>query len=694
MSEKEEERLRREIVGLGVAFLGLVLLLSALPGQAGLATGAMNRALRLGLGLPGAALPLLLMLSGVLHAFGANFSKDWRFWAGSALTMASLCTLLHLHLEGDSLSKATLMEHGGYLGAILSRWLRRGIGVAGSYPATLAILVGGIWLLLRRSGPMLSSLLRGRVEAISSAGRETKPRPRRAQRRKVTFEGVKEVGEGGARAGGRPAERRLKPVLLAEKGEASLIPPLDLLDPGPDEATEATDEELKERKALIEGTLQSFGIEAEVTGWERGPTITRYEVRPAPGVRVFKIAKLADDLALALAALSVRIEAPVPGKSVIGIEVPNRKISLVRLRGMLEMGEFQTHPSKLAVALGRGIAGEPVVADLTQMPHLLIGGATNSGKTVCLNAIIMSILFRATPEEVKFIVIDPKRVELVYYSDLPHLVMPVVVDTQMAAGSLRWALGEMERRYELLSQAKARTVSTYNEKVEPEERLPCIVIVIDELADLMKQAPGEFEMSICRLAQLARAVGIHLVVATQRPSVDVVTGTIKANIPSRIAFAVSSHVDSRVILDMTGAERLVGRGDMLFLPVEAMKPRRVQGTFVSEEEVVRVVSWWRERAESHFEVQPAELMEEGVSEKVRPIEDPLFKEAVKLVVSSGHGSVSMLQRKLGIGYNRAARMMEAMEELSIVGPPDSAKAGQPRPVLVSPEKAEEILVQL
>ena len=575
------------------------------------------------------------------------------------------------------------------MGAALSRWLKAGIGTAGSYPVALAVLAGGVSLLARGRMPSLkiprrrasTASPRRRVPSPRTAPEEATaefpPKDERRRRRKVAEQvKVKEAPE---------TERGRKPKVL--------IPPLSLLDPGPDEATEATDRELEERKALIEQTLRSFGIEAEVTGFERGPTVTRYEVRPAPGVRVSKIARLADDLALALAALSVRIEAPVPGKSVIGIEVPNRKISLVRLRRMLESDAFQSHPSKLALALGRDIAGEPVVADLTQMPHLLIGGATNSGKTVCLNA-IMSILFRAAPEEAKFIIIDPKRVELVHYSDLPHLVMPVVTDTQMAAGALRWAIGEMERRYEQLSQVRARTIASYNQKVSPEERLPYIVVVIDELADLMKQAPGEFEMSICRLAQLARAVGIHLVIATQRPSVDVVTGTIKANIPSRIAFAVSSHVDSRVILDMTGAERLVGRGDMLFLPVDSLKPRRVQGTFVSEEEVERVVSWWREHAEVRFEVQPADLIEEAAAERAKPIDDPLFKEAVKLVVTSGHGSVSMLQRKLNIGYNRAARMMEAMEELGIVGPPDSAKAGHPRPVLISPEKLDEILGQL
>jgi len=681
MSERREERMRREFAGLGVAFLGLVLLLSMLPGQAGLATGFVNRALRLGLGLVGAAVPFVLLLLGTLHALGARFTEDWRFWAGSALTTVSLCVLLHLHLGEDALHPQVLARYGGYLGAALSRWLRAGIGMAGSYPVALAVLAGGVSLLARGRFPPLRL---SRREAPVAARRRRAPSPKPE---------IKEAPPKGRRRRA-PGEARAKEVEREAEPKASLIPPLSLLEPGPDEAVEATDRELEEKKALIEQTLRSFGIEAEVTGFERGPTVTRYEVRPAPGVRVSKIARLADDLALALAALSVRIEAPVPGKSVIGIEVPNRKISLVRLRGMLESDSFRKHPSKLALALGRDIAGEPVVADLTQMPHLLIGGATNSGKTVCLNAIIMSILFRATPEEAKFIIVDPKRVELVHYTDLPHLVMPVVTDVQMAAGALRWAIGEMERRYERLSEVRARTIASYNQKVGPKERLPYIVIIIDELADLMKQAPGEFEMSICRLAQLARAVGIHLVIATQRPSVDVITGTIKANIPSRIAFSVSSHVDSRVILDMTGAERLVGKGDMLFLPVDSLKPRRVQGTFVSEEEVERVVSWWREHSEARFEVQPADLVEEATAERTRPVEDPLFKEAVKLVVTSGHGSVSMLQRKLNIGYNRAARMMEAMEELGIVGPPDSAKAGHPRPVLISPEKLEEILGQL
>jgi len=434
--------------------------------------------------------------------------------------------------------------------------------------------------------------------------------------------------------------------------------------------------------ALVEETLASFNIPARVVRQERGPVITRYEVEPAPGIRVSRVANLADDLAMALAAVDVRVEAPVPGKSVIGIEVPNRSISFVSLRSVLESEQFRGTDSLLKFALGKDIAGHPMVADLGRMPHLLISGATNSGKSVCLNSIITSLLFNAAPEDVRLVLIDPKRVELSVYEDIPHLMAPIVHDAREASYALRQAIKEMERRYRVFASMSVKNLKEHNEKApsKDKERLPYIIIIIDELADLMMQAHGEFERLICRLAQLARATGIHLVVATQRPTTDVITGTIKANIPSRIAFAVSSQVDSRTILDCNGAERLIGSGDMLFLPLDATKPVRIQGAFVSTEEIESLVRHLRDQGEPDFAFEPPPP-DEGENEvlDVDVPDEEYMSEAVEILRNRSQLSISLLQRKLRIGFNRAARLMEIMEEKGLVGPADGVK---PRKVLL------------
>lgn len=435
------------------------------------------------------------------------------------------------------------------------------------------------------------------------------------------------------------------------------------------------------RSELLEETLASFGIEGKVVSVSRGPTVTRYEVQPPPGIKVSRIVGLADDLALALAATGVRIEAPVPGKSVVGIEVPNKHTSPVVLREILESDEFQKSRSKLTVGLGRDIAGKPLVADLQKLLHLLIAGATGSGKSVCLNSIITSLLYKADPEEVKLMMIDPKRVELSVYDGIPHLITPVVTDPKEAAGALRWAVKEMERRYQLLSKTGVRNLDAYNRRRRKPEGLdefvPYLVVIIDELADLMLVASADVENSVVRLAQMARAAGIYLIIATQRPSVDVITGLIKANVPSRLAFAVSSQVDSRTILDMGGAERLLGRGDMLFHPIGAPKPVRAQGTWVSDTEVEAVAEAWREQGEPEYieeviETPPTEA-EEGAD-----AQDELFDDAVALVREQGHASVSMLQRRFRIGYARAARLIDVMEVQGIVGP---YQGSRPREVI-------------
>ncbi|TRY26750.1 DNA translocase FtsK [Brevibacillus sp. LEMMJ03] len=434
--------------------------------------------------------------------------------------------------------------------------------------------------------------------------------------------------------------------------------------------------------AKLVQTLKSFGVSAIVSEVHRGPAVTRYEVQPATGVKVSRIVSLTDDLALALAAKDIRIEAPIPGKSAIGIEVPNAEVAVVSLREVLESPQYQEAPGKLTVALGRDISGEPIVADLAKMPHLLVAGATGSGKSVCINGLIMSILFRAKPDEVKLMMVDPKMVELNVYNGIPHLLAPVVTDPRRASVALKKVVAEMERRYNLFAKTGSRNIEMYNQQAEGSP-LPYIVVIVDELADLMMVAPGEVEDAICRLAQMARAAGIHLIIATQRPSVDVITGVIKANIPSRIAFGVSSMADSRTILDMGGAEKLLGRGDMLYLPMGASKPIRVQGAFVSDKEVEDVVRFVKEQQEVHY--QEEMIPDEVADEQQAVVDDELYDQAVQIVVEAQTASASLLQRRLRIGYTRAARLIDMMEAQGVVGPYEGSK---PREVRI-PRPAQE-----
>ena len=459
------------------------------------------------------------------------------------------------------------------------------------------------------------------------------------------------------------------------------LPTLSLLSRSLKVKSSRFNKEILENVRILEETLDNFGVKVCVSQVHRGPAITRYEIQPAPGVKVSKIVRLADDIALSLAAQDVRIEAPIPGKSALGIEVPNKEVSMVYLRELLECPEFTDAASKISIALGKDIAGNPIVADLMKMPHLLIAGATGSGKSVCLNSIITSILYKATPSEVKLVMIDPKMVELIGYNGIPHLLSPVVTDPRKAASALKWVVSEMETRYELFSSMGIRDISRYNSQSENHrqcEPLPYIVVVIDELADLMMIAPIDVEDAICRISQMARAAGIHLVVATQRPSVDVITGLIKANIPARIAFAVSSQIDSRTILDLGGAEKLLGKGDMLFVPVGASKPIRIQGALVTDSEVEDIVGYILKQGKPLYVASFLEQPETVA--KVETFEDSLFQDAAKLVLDQGHASVSMLQRRFRIGYARAGRLMDILEQRGIVGPYDGAK---PRDVLMT-----------
>jgi DNA segregation ATPase FtsK/SpoIIIE, S-DNA-T family len=494
----------------------------------------------------------------------------------------------------------------------------------------------------------------------------------------------------------RPAALRVVAELEDELPEIDWkLPPIALLDTVTVRRERMADE-IKRNVKVIETTFATFGVECKVVGVNTGPAVTQYEIQPGPGVQVKRITALQNDLSLALAAAPLRIEAPIPGKSAVGIEVPNKAASLVTIREVLETAAFREGTHALALGLGNDVSGASIISDLTRMPHLLIAGATGQGKSVCINALITSLLFQVTPEHMRLLLIDPKRVELTGYNGLPHLALPVLVESHQAAAALRWAVAEMDRRYKMFSAEGVRNIAAYNEKATQRlaRQLPYIVIIIDELADLMMVAAGEIEELICRIAQLARAVGIHLIIATQRPSTDIITGLIKANIPSRIAFAVGSQVDSRVILDTGGAEKLLGRGDMLYQPVDAGKPTRIQGAFVSDSEVEAVVNFWKSQGGPRY---MEEILEEaagseweGGQASERKL-DPLFPRSARAVAAEGSASVSLVQRKFNVGYSRAGRIVDQLAEHRVVG---SYQGSKSREVLMTLPDVDELLERL
>ncbi len=511
-------------------------------------------------------------------------------------------------------------------------------------------------------------------------------------------------------SGGRTADEKKAPTDIEREMQKSkesapkkyMFPPFSLLKKGANKGNAASSTQLKETAIHLQKTLATFGVKVTITDISQGPTVTRYELQPEQGVKVSKIVGLADDIKLNLAATDIRIEAPIPGKAAVGIEVPNKENAAVPLRDLLESGEFQSFPSSLSFAVGKDIGGKTVVADIAKMPHMLIAGSTGSGKSVCINTLIMSILYKAHPDDVKLIMVDPKVVELSVYNGIPHLLIPVVTDPKKAAAALHWGVAEMTERYKKFADFNVRDLKGYNKAVESMKgedapaKMPQIVIIVDELADLMMVSPGEVEESICRLAQLARAAGIHLIIATQRPSVDVITGLIKANMPSRVAFAVSSGVDSRTILDMNGAEKLLGKGDMLFYPQGYPKPARIQGAFVSDSEVSDVVDFLKNQAIGN-------VYSEDVQEKIQTIDagaapaaggngegsgrDQYFAEAGRIIIEKDKASIGMLQRVLKIGFNRAARIMDQLCEAGVVGEEEGTK---PRKVLMSMEEFEQL----
>ena len=485
------------------------------------------------------------------------------------------------------------------------------------------------------------------------------------------------------------------------------FPPIEILNKSDNPHEGDITAELNNNGKMLVDILKSFNVQTRIIDISRGPAVTRYELQPASGVKISKITTLADDIALNLASSGVRIEAPIPGKAAVGVEIPNKVVSVVKMRELISSNKFTSAKSKLTVVLGRDISGEIMTADLAKMPHLLIAGSTGSGKSVCINSFIISILYNAKPDEVKLLMIDPKVVELGVYNGIPHLLVPVVTDPRKAAGALNWAVNEMLNRYKRFAENNVRDLDSYNDLIERNpcltdkegevlEKMPQIVIIIDELSDLMMAAPNEVEDYICRLAQMARAAGMHLVIATQRPSVDVITGIIKANIPSRIALAVSSQIDSRTILDMSGAEKLLGRGDMLFSPVGSPKPIRVQGCYVTDREIEKVIDFIKNSQESKYDSKiAAEIEKNAISDNSKGNDsggaegstDPMMNEAIKCVVEAGQASTSLLQRRLRVGYARAGRLVDEMEQMGIVGPHEGSK---PRQVLITYQQFMEM----
>jgi S-DNA-T family DNA segregation ATPase FtsK/SpoIIIE len=660
--------------------------------------GAVLAAYSIGLlGLGAFWLPLMLLgLAWESHRRGLEGLSGGQALAGAGVLLASAGLL--------ALSWPQLAWGGGQLagGGQLGAWLAQGLSSLLN-PAGAALALGLLLLvsfmgatrlsyvgLLARLGDMLKEgwhLLRGRrAEKYPSVSL-----PRRRPGPVIAKPGTEAeelvAGTLPPAPGGEAAPRSKRAP--APSGKFTL-PPLDLLDQPPPWDQQVQEEVMLAQARKLEDTLRHFGVEGRVAAIMTGPVVSRFELEPAPGVKISKVTGLADDLALTLKALSVRIVAPVPGKAVIGIEVPNPRRQVVALREILGDQAYQKSASHLTIALGKDIMGTPVVTDLARMPHLLIAGATGTGKSVGLNTMILSVLYKATPEQVRFLLIDPKRIELSNYEGIPHLLHPVVVNPREATTALHWAVAEMERRYELLSNLSVRNIEGYNQKTrtrkgggepdqEPLRPLPYLVIVIDELADLMLVSSRDTEEYLIRLAQKARASGVHLLVATQRPSVDVITGLIKANFPTRVSYQVSAKADSRVILDTVGAERLLGLGDMLFLPPGTSRLKRIHGAFVTEEEVARVVDFLKAQGTPEFDASILEMKEAEREEAELGERDEKWQEALALVAETRNASISMLQRRLRVGYNRAARIIEAMEREGLVGPSDGLK---PREVYI------------
>jgi S-DNA-T family DNA segregation ATPase FtsK/SpoIIIE len=657
------------------------------------------------MGLSAYVIPVLILSWAIARFSGITAQKLYFKIFGTFFLILASSALFSIC---GGVSNSTRFKLGGAVGLVFSDFLLKYLGFAGSMLVItvlflLSILLATEFLLI----PFLSALFKrskGLALNIKDKGMRMAPLP--VTRVIKSHEGIKEKKEVRVIPGvnvpkdlkvsspakeSQPAagSKKEKPVIEEEKNVTLAasrpfnMPALDLLDSPPPIEERKIKDDFEANSRILEETLADFDIEAKVVTFNRGPVITRYELEPAPGVKIHRITSLSDNIALAMKAQSVRIVAPIPGKGTIGVEVPNSSSTLVYLKEVLDSKEYKDSRSKLKLALGKDIAGAPVIADLATMPHLLIAGATGSGKTVCINSLIISLLFNSTPDELKFIMIDPKRVELAVFNDIPHLLSPVVTDHKKVAHTLDWVVSEMDSRYELFARSGVRNIDLYNERYGPDKgaKLPYILVIIDELADLMMVAQQEVESTITRLAQLSRAVGIHIVLATQRPSVDVITGVIKANFPARISFKVASKVDSRTVLDINGADKLLGRGDMLFIEPGASRPVRAQCSLISDKEIERITDFIKSQRQPEYIEAILDVRKKPTFKKFE--KDELYEEAVRIVLQTHQASVSMLQRRLSLGYARAARIIDMMEAEGIVG---QFQGSKPRDILVSLEE--------
>ncbi len=660
------------------------------------------------IGLGAYIFPILLLFLGIVILFNYKPLNPYHKLFGISFLFIIFLIFIHIRLLllDNSYSLAMKGAGGGLLGYYFANSLYLYFGTRGAYLVLISLsLISALFItqvsyffIFRNLGNKIKPILNNICNILKNIGAKISKSSRRKKEpdyQEYETDAIPKKIFKIERT--KKKEKKLEEETIFDrdyqepKVDKYQVPPLSLLSDSYAEEKTDTKLNIEENVKILESTFTNFGIDAKVVGVIQGPTVTRYEIYPAPGVKISKITNLSNDIALSFAVASVRIEAPIPGKNAVGIEVPNRKRINVHLKEILQSSEFQNGKYKLPIALGIDIGGKPIIADLSELPHLLIAGATGSGKSVCINNIILSIIYKLNPETVKFIMIDPKRVELNIYNGIPHLLIPIITDASQAIKVLNWAISEMEKRFKIFAESGVRNLDGYNEYVRNinngTNSLPCIIIVIDELADLMLSSPVKAEESLCRLAQMTRATGIHLIIATQRPSVDIITGSIKVNFPSRIAFAVSTQVDSRTILDINGAEKLLGNGDMLFSPVGVSKPIRAQGAFVVEKEIRNVVSYLIKHSPSPeyeqevLEYKKSKYMLRETEEEEE--EDELFNEAVSIIINSKQASISILQRKLRIGYTRAARLIDAMEKRGIVGPYDGRN---PRKILISNEE--------
>jgi DNA segregation ATPase FtsK/SpoIIIE, S-DNA-T family len=712
------EETKRGVVVVVFVVLALVTFLSSL-GIAGTLGSYLFRLLSLTFGSLAYLVPVILLLVAI-SLFKRNLSEEKdhglyaRTYLGAVLLTASIAGLLHIFYIPSSSSAfqvASEGKGGGYLGALFSYPLYSYLDFWASSLILFALLIIGILITFdvslsslfskknpeEKAAPIDNKAAQLKINGMGTEGFVSEKVLDKNKKVETSAQSPEDAALSKTVKVPKPLDQTINhPVSQTPAIEAITLedrkdwklPPFDLLE---DSKTDVDSGNIEMNVAVIKKTLGDFGIDVEMGEVNVGPTVTQYTLRPTTGVKLSQIAALQNDLALALSAQSLRMELPIPGKPLVGIEVPNKTSAIVRLREVMQTTDFVNHKSKLALALGRDVAGHPMITDLTKMPHLLIAGATGTGKSVAINSLFISLLYRNTPQDVKFIVIDPKRVEMTPYNGIPHLLTPVVTDHEKAVNALKWAVAEMDRRYKLLAEAGKRNILEYNEASALS--MPYIVIMVDELADLMAVAQADVEGAIVRLAQMARAVGIHLVLATQRPSVEIITGLIKANITSRIAFAVASQIDSRTILDSSGAEKLLGNGDMLFISSEFNKPKRVQGAYIGEKEVKKVVDFFK--AQVGAVIYNEEILEKpkralgipGMSEDGGD-DDSLLEEAKEEVMRAGKASASLLQRRLRVGYARAARLLDLLEDKGIIGPGDGAKPREVYGAIPDAERAE------